>query len=403
MNNKPKIFISSTIFDFRDLRSSIKYYLESLGYDVQLSEFNDFEKDLNLNSYNACLKSIENSDYFILFIGGRVGGWFDAKRRESITQKEYRWAYELVKKKQLKIVIFIREEIWTIREDRKKLLKIIEDKFITQYELKRPEISEIVNYKSKFINDAEFIFSFINEVARIKEMKNAINLNTDYPPSNWIHTFNNFADIVDVLKVEFSFKKSLELEALNTNIKLEILSNLSHLLSKSKGKIHEPSNVSAIFKKKYQLEEPEGSTMIERKFVNILLFSYVMIRGAGPHISTQFIDRGLESGKYLIFDTVENCYKKSPFFELLFKLKINIQKFKKAQDNFNFIDLIKKYSPKYNKAENINILNHELITLIYIIDRYGDILNLSKGLLKFLMGDPTALIKIKLNKKTPNI
>ena len=47
MNTRPKIFISSTIYDFKYLRSSLKYWFEELGYNVQLSEFNDFKKDLD--------------------------------------------------------------------------------------------------------------------------------------------------------------------------------------------------------------------------------------------------------------------------------------------------------------------------------------------------------------------
>jgi len=42
---KPKIFISSTIYDFQDLRSSLKYWLSELGFSVQLSEYSDFEED----------------------------------------------------------------------------------------------------------------------------------------------------------------------------------------------------------------------------------------------------------------------------------------------------------------------------------------------------------------------
>ena len=73
----PRIFISSTIYDFRDLRSCLKFYFERYGYQVQLSEFNDFRKKLDLSSYDACFDSIQSSDYFILLIGARVGGFFN--------------------------------------------------------------------------------------------------------------------------------------------------------------------------------------------------------------------------------------------------------------------------------------------------------------------------------------
>lgn len=41
-DNKPVVFISSTIYDFRDLRSALKFWLEEFGYEVMASEWNDF-------------------------------------------------------------------------------------------------------------------------------------------------------------------------------------------------------------------------------------------------------------------------------------------------------------------------------------------------------------------------
>ena len=68
MSNKPRIYVSSTIYDFSDLRSALKYWLEEFDFEVQMSEFNDFEVNLDLNSFQACLDSIKNCNYFILLI-----------------------------------------------------------------------------------------------------------------------------------------------------------------------------------------------------------------------------------------------------------------------------------------------------------------------------------------------
>jgi hypothetical protein len=62
----PTFFLSSTIYDFRDLRSAVKFYLEELGCRVLASEYNDFLKPLDRHSYEACLKAIEQTDYFVL-------------------------------------------------------------------------------------------------------------------------------------------------------------------------------------------------------------------------------------------------------------------------------------------------------------------------------------------------
>src|SRR5690349_3219111 len=104
MVTKPAVFVSSTVHDFRDLRSAIKFWLEQLGYEVMLSEFNDFTKPLDVNSYTACLKAIERANYFILLIGTRKGGLFDAEHNVSITRMEYRCGYDLVRAGKMKLI-----------------------------------------------------------------------------------------------------------------------------------------------------------------------------------------------------------------------------------------------------------------------------------------------------------
>ena len=108
---KPRVFVSSTIRDFEDLRGALKYVLEDSGFQVLLSEKNDFEKPLEKNSYEACFEAIRQSNVYILLIGGRRGGWFDKENCISITQQEYRVAYETSKTKDLKIVIFVRKSV----------------------------------------------------------------------------------------------------------------------------------------------------------------------------------------------------------------------------------------------------------------------------------------------------
>ena len=119
--DRPTIFISSTIYDFRDMRSAIKEHLESNGCRVLASEFNDFTKPLDKHSYEACLAAIEQADFFLLLIGTRVGGWYDKTKRVSITQQEYRTAYSLAKSDRLRLLSFVRAEVWDHRESAKEL------------------------------------------------------------------------------------------------------------------------------------------------------------------------------------------------------------------------------------------------------------------------------------------
>ena len=60
------MFISSTIYDFSDLRGALKFWLSEMGFRVQVSEFNDFEKPIEPNSYEACLDAIRSPSQSML-------------------------------------------------------------------------------------------------------------------------------------------------------------------------------------------------------------------------------------------------------------------------------------------------------------------------------------------------
>jgi len=61
----PRIFVSSTVSDFEDLRGALKYWLRSLGFHVQVSEFSDFEKPVDASTLDACLAGVKTSDAYI--------------------------------------------------------------------------------------------------------------------------------------------------------------------------------------------------------------------------------------------------------------------------------------------------------------------------------------------------
>ena len=137
MADKPKVFVSSTIYDFRDLRSALKFWLEELGFEVLLSEHNDFPVQADLNSYETCMQTIDDCDYLIILVGGRVGGWYDKDKRISITQAEYRRGYEQLTEGRIKVIAFVRQDIWDVREDRNELERLLKNEALLSAELDR--------------------------------------------------------------------------------------------------------------------------------------------------------------------------------------------------------------------------------------------------------------------------
>jgi len=209
--NKPRIFISSTIYDFADLRSSLKYWLTEAGFDVQMSEHSDFDKNSSVNSYDACLETIATCDHFILLVGARKGGMFDDD--VSITRKEYQTAYELAKEGKIKKIInFVRQNVWDALEDRKNSDSL---------------------HSSKVLEDPEHIMSFVTEIKRIEDMKSG-----KKPLFNWVNTFSSFSDIVNTLSNELKLKINIsELVALQT-IELAIVGNLKEIFKKDDEEIY---------------------------------------------------------------------------------------------------------------------------------------------------------------------
>lgn len=230
MIKRPTFFLSSTIYDFRDLRSALKFSLEERGCTVFASEFNDFRVALDKHSYDACLSNVEQSDYFILLVGGRVGGWFDKAQRISITQQEYRTAYDLHKAGKLKILAFVRTEVWQAREDRKAL-----ERHLAEMDLEDREREVISAYPSKFFNDAAFISDFISEIGRNAETTDAVSKGGILPTGNWIHTFSNFRDIQDVLSPLAFSGRTADEAAYSSALQHELLALLARFLVKIKG------------------------------------------------------------------------------------------------------------------------------------------------------------------------
>ena len=218
---KPSFFISSTIYDFSDLRSALKWWLEENNYTVNASEFNDFNKPLDTNSYEACLNAIDNCDYFILILGDRIGGMYDTVT--TITQKEYQHAYERMLSGKIKIINLIRRDTWTNFSDTKKKIK----------ELKaNPKIDN--SLIENFLNDEEKIrYKFIDEVRRVEEMKLG-----ELPKNNWIHSFTTFADIVDILRIELGGKLDLTYKQNRFIAINDIKNNLRKICIKQDGEIY---------------------------------------------------------------------------------------------------------------------------------------------------------------------
>jgi hypothetical protein len=99
-----RVFVSSTYYDLKHVRSSMENFVESLGYEAVLSEKGNiaFRPDVPLDE--SCYREAQTSDMLVLIIGGRYGSEASGEgkktprtffeRYDSITRLEYRSAVQ---------------------------------------------------------------------------------------------------------------------------------------------------------------------------------------------------------------------------------------------------------------------------------------------------------------------
>lgn len=170
---KPRIFISSTFYDLRQVRSDLDSFIESLGYESVRNEEGDisYGKEEALEEY--CYKEIKTIDILISIVGSRYGS--ESKRGNSISQNEFKAAIS----------------------ENKQIYIFIENNVLSEYETYLIN-KDLPKTKYKYVDDVR-IYQFIEEVK-------SLSLN------NNIKGFDTASDITRYLKDQFAglFQRFLE-------------------------------------------------------------------------------------------------------------------------------------------------------------------------------------------------
>lgn len=185
---KPRIFISSTFYDFKQVRSDIDSFIDNLGYEPLRNEEGDvpYGKEEALEEY--CYKEIKSVDILVSIIGGRFGS--ESRRNtSSISQIELKTAL----KENKQIYIFIEKnvlaeyETFLLNKDNEPLkYRYVDDRRIYEFIEEVKTLSTNNNIKgfetasdiTKYLKEqlAGLFQRFLEEQTRVKEISLIRNL-----------------------------------------------------------------------------------------------------------------------------------------------------------------------------------------------------------------------------------
>ena len=186
---KLKIFISSTCYDLSIIRSQLKSFIEKMGYDAVLSEYNDIFYDPQDHTHESCVKEVSNADIVILIIGSRFGGRgipnlqslidfktlstsslktriLDHQDQLSVTQYEIFKAIE----SNIPVYCFVEESVWhdhRVYEENKEKKDVIKNMKFPSIDKNEtaPYIFEFINFmRARTHNNALFPFGKLEDI-----------------------------------------------------------------------------------------------------------------------------------------------------------------------------------------------------------------------------------------------
>ncbi|MBA2278608.1 MAG: DUF4062 domain-containing protein [Chloroflexia bacterium] len=307
---RARVFISSTIHDFSDLRSALKFWLEELGLEVRLSEQNDFERRPDQGTFDSCFSAIPACHYYILLIGGRKGSEY--RDGVSVTQQEYRTAAELAKRGEISPVILVRSDVMTALSERRAI----------QHGSHQGSISTT---PSPVLRDPEFVAAFVDEIKSTEYER----LGDQGPAGNqWYYRFGTFRDIIDALRVNLRLSGSLRAQTLLANLAWENAETIKTICWRhSSTGLPQPAHWHlGKLRSNRPLEVGEDMTLDSAEATAVV--NFYMLTPMADQIKTVALRDASLSGEFLIYDQRTGRLQASVLLTTMYALEREIERYR---------------------------------------------------------------------------
>lgn len=164
---KPRVFISSTFYDLKQIRLELDRFLSNMGYESIRNEVGNIPYGKEMPPQTYCYKEINTIDILICIIGGRFGSQSNISEENSVTQQELKEAQKAEKQ----IFLFIDKDVATEFET---------------YLLNKD--NQNIHYR--YVDDIR-VYKFLEDIRSLNK-------------NNIIQPFSNVEDITSYLREQFA-------------------------------------------------------------------------------------------------------------------------------------------------------------------------------------------------------
>jgi hypothetical protein len=192
-----RIFLSSTCYDLSVVRGQLRQFVESLGHEPVMSDYNDVVYDPRSHTHTSCIDEVAGADAVVVIIGSRFGGRVVPQALQKVDLEALKAVsknHEILKTKDN--ISITQLEVLKAIESSIPLFVFVDDRVMHDHATYEKNKSKSIANEIEFDSiekpeTARYIFEFINFL-RLRSTNNGIT------------TFSRLQDIEDSLRKQWS-------------------------------------------------------------------------------------------------------------------------------------------------------------------------------------------------------